>query len=92
MKVSQIQESDIASYLRLDQESDELLYFLDTAKEFIRGYTGLDDEEMDEHEDFYIVVMILCQDMYDNRRMYVDTKNLNQVVSTILDMHRINLL
>jgi len=36
--------------------------------------------------------MILCQDMYDNRSMYVDKNNLNKVVETILGMHSVNLL
>ena len=37
----------------------------------------------------------LCQDLYDNRTMYPDTRyaaNANRVVSSILDMHARNLL
>lgn len=47
---------------------------------------------IDAFEDFYIVIMILCQDMYDNRSMYVEKSNLNKVVDTILGMHCRNLL
>jgi hypothetical protein len=47
---------------------------------------------LDAFEEFYIVVMVLCQDMYDNRTYYVDNQNLNKVVQTILDMHCRNLL
>ena len=65
---------------------------LDSSKAFIRSYTGLTDDEINTHDDFYIVVMILCQDMYDNRCMYVDKSNLNKVVETILGMHCVNLL
>ena len=50
------------------------------------------DYGLDAFEEFYIVVMVLCQDMYDNRTLYVDKTNLNSVVSSILDMHRTNLL
>lgn len=47
---------------------------------------------LDAFEEFWIVVMILCQDMYDNRIFSVDSENVNVVVSSILDMHRTNLL
>ena len=47
---------------------------------------------VDAFEDFVIVVYVLCQDMYDNRTLYVDKSNLNKVVETILGMHCINLL
>ena len=47
---------------------------------------------IDAFVDFVIVVYILCQDMYDNRSMYVDKNNLNKVVDSILGMHCTNLL
>jgi hypothetical protein len=47
---------------------------------------------IDAFEDFVIVVYVLCQDMYDNRSMYVEKNNLNKVVETILGMHCVNLL
>jgi hypothetical protein len=62
------------------------------AKAFIRSETGLTDDKIDEHDDFYIVVLILCQDMYDNRSLYVEKSNVNKVVDTILGMHRVNLV
>lgn len=93
MKVSKIETDDIAKYIKLDEyDDDEMAALLDTAKSFIRSYTGLTDKEIDDHEDFYIVVMILCQDMHDNRCMYIDKNNLNKVVDTILGMHCVNLL
>ncbi|WP_251353786.1 head-tail connector protein [Hominisplanchenecus murintestinalis] len=93
MKVSEISIEHIAEYLRLDDYTDgELAPLLESARAFIRSYTGLTDEEIDTHEDFYIAVMVLCQDMYDNRCMYVDKNNLNKVVDTILGMHCVNLL
>ena len=47
-------------------------------------------ETLDTYSDFIIVVYVLCQDMYDNRVMYVDGKNINNTVKTILDMHTRN--
>lgn len=93
MKVSEIEVEHVAHYIKLDEyDEDELQAILDSAKAFVQSYTGLSKEEVDQHEDFYIVVMILCQDMYDNRCIYVDKNNLNKVVDTILGMHCVNLL
>lgn len=93
MKVSEITEKDVLEYIRQDGGSvREVEPLLSAALAFIRSYTDLTDEEIDEHEDFYIVVLILCQDMYDNRTLYPGKNNLNKVVDTILGMHRKNLL
>lgn len=93
MKVREIETENVAQYLRLDEyDEDQMKALLDSAKAFIRSYTGLTDDEINTHDDFYIVVMILCQDMYDNRCMYVDKSNINKVVETILGMHCVNLL
>lgn len=93
--MSEVTVTNVAEYLRLEDgeyTESELDNLLNVSKKFIKSYTGLTDEELDLHEDFYIVVMVLCQDMYDNRSMYVDKNNLNRVVETILGMHSVNLL
>jgi len=95
MTVSQITVNEVASYLRLEEDEfseSEIANLLAVAKKFIKSYTGLTYDEIDVYEDFYIVVMVLCQDMYDNRSLYVDKNNLNKVVETILGMHSTNLL
>ena len=92
MKVSTITCDDIANYIRLqevDEADKKLLNALITiAKKFITENTGVKD--LDEYDDFIIVVFILFQDMYDNRTLYVDKSNLNKVVETILGMHSRN--
>lgn len=101
MKVSEITAKDITNYLRLSEVSEEenknIELFLDIAKNYIENYTGIpqmsedkETETLDTYSDFIIVVYILCQDMYDNRVMYVDGKNINNTVKTILDMHTKN--
>jgi hypothetical protein len=93
-KVSDITYADVAEYLRLPEvtQSDQSLLnaLIKIAKDFISKYTGQSD--LDAFQDFVIVVFVLCQDMYDNRAMYVDSTNLNYVVESILGMHSINLL
>lgn len=99
--VSKITAKDIAKYLRLsdisEEDEKELEVFLNIAKNYIENYTGIpqknekeEDETLDTYSDFIIVVYVLCQDMYDNRIMYVDGKNINNTVKTILDMHTRN--
>jgi len=95
-KVSDITYQDVAEYLRLTEVSSNdqatLNNLINISKSFMANYTGHTIEELDNYNDFIIVVLILCQDMWDNRTLYVDNTNLNKVVDTILGMHSINLL
>ena len=95
-KVSDITYSDIASYLRLSEVSEDDQNYLTTliniSKEYISKYTGIANDDLDNYTDLIIVVFVLCQSMYDDRTMYVDNSNLNKVVDTILGMHQNNLL
>ena len=101
--VDDINVNDVAEYIRLAEVSEEdkalLTKLIAISKQFISNYTGIPIKSADENvkvlndfDDFVIVVYILCQDMYDNRTMYVDKTNLNKVVETILGMHSRNLL
>ena len=95
-KVSDITVESVAEYLRLDEVSEEekstLTTLISIATSYIKSYTGLDDAGVDKYPEFVIVVLILCQDMWDNRTMYVDSKDLNNTVQSILAMHSVNLL
>ena len=97
-KVSDITYHDIADYIRVDTNDKNTIYelnnYLNIAKSFISSYTGIpltgDGENLDSYPEFVIVVYVLCQDMHDNRSMYVDEKNLNKVVQIALGMHAKN--
>lgn len=104
-KVSEITIQDVADYIREpDYDESEIETYLNIAINYISNYTGIpvaseDDAEegeeietLDSYADFVIVVYILCQDMHDNRSMYVDSGNINRVVQSILDMHTRNYL
>lgn len=96
-KLSEIAVSDVAEYIRLDDdtataENNTLTMLLSAAKQFIVDYTGRTLDELDTFEDVPIVALVLCQDMYDNRALYVDKSNINKVVENILGMHQVNLL
>ena len=93
-KVSEITIDDVASYIRAT-DTDGIDTYLNIAKNYISNYIGIPEtneegESLDDFPDLVIVVYILCQDMYDNRTMYVNSGNINKVVQTILDMHTRN--
>lgn len=95
-KVSDITATVLAEYLRITEVTqDEQAYLttiIEVAKTFMASYTGRTVEELDDFQDFIIVCLVLCQDMYDNRALYVDSRELNKVIETILGMHSVNLL
>ena len=92
MKVSNITYNEIADYIRLTEVSESditlLTNLIEIAKAFIKENTGVED--LDTFDDFVIVIFILCQDMYDNRTLYVDKSDLNKVVEIILGMQTVN--
>ena len=94
--VSQITAQDVADYLRISEVTEDdtntLNTLLTVAKAYICQYTGQTLENLDTLQDIIIVVFILCQDMWDNRALYVDSSNVNKVVESILGLHSVNLL
>ena len=96
-KVSDIKAEDVWEYMNPAEDMDvgtetALNNLIGIAKAFIINYTGRSLAELDNYQDFVIVVLVLCQDMWDNRTLYVDKTNLNMVIETILGMHSVNLL
>lgn len=49
-------------------------------------------ESCDDHEDLTIALMVLSNEMYDNRAFVVDNTKLNFVIKQILDSHSVNYL
>jgi hypothetical protein len=102
VKISEITVSHVADYLRLESgqyDSAVLTAIMTAAEKFIADYTGIPAtsvdpaaDTLDNHEDFYHVYMILCQDMHDNRSLCVDKNNINRVFESILGAHCVNLL
>lgn len=98
MKISQITDKEICRQVRIDsdyltdEDKEQFLIFKKAAIEYVKGYTGLSEAELEQHEDITIAVLVLISDMFDNRQMYVDKNNINKVVSTILGMYQTNLL
>ena len=94
-KVSDITYKDVADYMQQDELDQKDINTLKTelavARAYVEGYTGLDD--LDVYSDLVIVILILCQDMWDNRTLHIDkAMKINPTVETILGMHARNYL
>lgn len=93
MKVSEITIDDVQEYINCyDEDKKKLQIFIDASKSYIRGYTGLTDEQIDEHEEFTVAIMVLCNEMFENRGMSVNSDKANKLITSILDMYSVNLL
>jgi hypothetical protein len=94
MIISNVTIEDLKEYARVyDNEDDNLFHsILLACKTYIRGYTGLTFEQMDEKEDLTIALFVLSNELYDNRTFSVQDDKVNVVIKSILDMHSLNWL
>lgn len=92
-KLSEITVQDVAKALRLDEyDADWLETIRQAAVSYMKGQTSCSEEYMDGYPEFIPAMMVLCQDMYDNRSYQVTNDKTNQVVDSILFQHRRNFL
>jgi gp6-like head-tail connector protein len=94
VKISEITIEDLKDYANVVYSEDDQLFnnILVAARMFVKGFTGLSDNQLDLHEDLSMAVFILSNDLYDNRSYIVEGDNVNPVVSAILNLHAVNFL
>lgn len=96
IKVSEVTTSNLGDFLRLTEltqsETQLLETIIESGKSYIKTYTGLTTEQLDLYPDITLALMVICQDMWDNRSYYVESNNVNKVVENILGSHSVNLL
>lgn len=83
-----VNASQVTTGFSVDLASGTIIFDAKPATTPTADYTA----GIDAFEDFPIAFYVLCQDMYDNRSLYVEKSNPNKVVETILGMHSVNLL
>lgn len=103
-KVSEITTDYLAQYLRLieptEDQTAELETFLTAAKGYVSSFVGLplvllegaEGDTVDSYPEFVMAICVLVQNQYDNRTFYTDKGKVEEVVNSILGMHRRNLL
>lgn len=94
MKISEVTIEKLKEYANVEHDYDDSIFtnILIAAKSYIKSYTGLNDDQVDKKEDLTIALMVLCNEMYDNRVFSVQDNKANTVIANILDMHSVNLL
>ena len=96
IKVSEVSVSNLGDFLRLTEltqsETQLLETIIESGKSYIKTYTGLTTEQLDLYPDITLALMVICQDLWDNRSYYVESNNVNKVVENILGSHSVNLL
>ena len=94
MKISDISLETVKDYLKVENDIEDRLIdnILTASKNYVKNYTGLTDEEIDKKEDITLAVLVLANEMYSNREYTVEKNILNPVITSILDMHSMNLL
>lgn len=94
MKISEVTIQDLKEYAHVYHNEDDSLFsgILAAGRSYVKNYTGLTEEQIDTKEDLTIALMVLSNEMYDNRVFTVQDNKVNTVIKSILDMHSINLL
>ena len=94
MKISEVTINELKEYANVEHDLDDKLFnmILSAAKSYIKSYTGLTLEQIDDKEDLTIALMTLTNEMPDNRVFIVQDIKLNTFISSILDMYSVNLL
>lgn len=98
MKISEIEIDMVKLYLKIDFTEDDVLLqlIIDSAKGYLKTYTGLEDAVLDTKEDLTLAVLTLVADMYENRGFTVEemgkTNKINKIIDSMLGLYSINLL
>lgn len=94
MKYSELSINEVKEYLRIDDDSENntINIMFMASKSFVKGYTGLSLDQLDQYEDLSLVVLCLCAEMYDNRQFTVDKDKVSPMILIILNLYSIDLL
>ena len=88
MKFSEVDVEIVKEYANAyDEDSGLLKIILEGAKSRVKSYTGLSD-----HEDITIALLVICNEMFENRVYSADSSKANILISSILDSYSQNLL
>lgn len=97
MKANEISVEVLASHLRLEFKSIDyaelnlLESILKAATAYVREYTGLTPSAMNRYDDLAVAILVVAQDMYDNRAFINDRNYTNVLISSILNLRSVNI-
>ena len=94
---SKLDKSTLFRHLRLDEtynanELPHIQALQRSAIEFVCDHCGIDEAEVDAHEDLAIAVLMIVSDLYDRRDLTATNAYYNRTVEAILSHHDRNFL
>lgn len=94
MKISEVNINTLKEYCKVDGFLDDNLFtaILAACKQYIISQTGLTALQCDDKEDLTVALMVLANEMYENRNYTVKDNKVNMVVDTIINQYRVNFL
>lgn len=97
MKLSELDLSLVKEYLRQDGDEDDrlIIAIIEASKSYICNYTGQSIEQLEEHEDVTVAVLVLIAEFYNNRTINVNDRlnlRMNTMLEGLLGRHSVNLI
>ena len=93
MKFSEIDFDFVSKYLVgiNDEDEFEVEVYMEDAKSFVRTYTGLTEEELDENQYFVMPTLMLISHFYENKTVELQGKN-TRIYDSILNLGKVHSL
>ena len=93
MKFSEIDFDYVSKYLVgiTDEDECEGEVYMEAAKSFVRTYTGLTEEELDENQYFVMPTLMLISHFYENKTVELQGKN-TRIYDSILNLGKVHSL
>ena len=94
VKYSTLSVNDCKKHLNIENdfvEDDTFIEIcLNYAKDYVKNYTSLTEEQLDQLPSIVIAVLLIASDAYNRRALAFgyDNNKVNFILKSILDMHR----
>lgn len=87
MKFSEINFNFVKTYLTFatDEDKPEIDVYIFAAKSYVKSYTRLTDEQLDENDYFVMPTLMLISSFYENKSVEM-TNKLSSVYSALLNL------
>lgn len=95
MKLSELTVEQAAAHAVVSTDDPDAALFpdyLDAARSYVLGYTGLPPEGADTKPELAIAALVVFAEMVRNKEATVDSNKVSLVLESFLGMHSVNLL
>ena len=95
MKLSELTVEQAAAHAVVstdDPDAALLPDYLDAARSYVLGYTGLPPEEADAKPELAVAALVVFAELVKNKELTVDEDRVSPVLESFLGMHSVNLL